>query len=131
MKKIEIVIEKSDNNLLWGRVNYNDNLIVDSGDSVSELENKLKVLLRDFEGVDIDSVEFVNTYDVYALFKKFDFLKISSIADYAGINSSLLRQYASGVKNPGEKQVKKIENALKTLSGILREARVSASNMRN
>lgn len=73
MKKIELIIEKSEDNLLWGRISYNDNLIVDTGGDIQELESKIKFLLKDFEGIDPDQIVFAKTYDVYSLFKRFDF----------------------------------------------------------
>lgn len=122
MRKIEIIIEKADDGLLWGRLNYNNNLITDSGGSVQELESSLRNLLHDFEGVEPKDVVFEYYYDVYAIFKKFDFLKISSVAEYAGINPGLLRQYASGVKNPGRDQARKIEDTFHRLADALQQA---------
>lgn len=94
--KIELVIERSEDGSLWGRVNWNDNLIVENEKKIPALEIKMKSLLQDFEGLEPDTVEFIHLYDIYSLFQRFDFLKISSIAGHAGMNPSLLRQYASG-----------------------------------
>ena len=113
--KVELVIEKGGDDL-WGSVKYNDNLITDSGQNIPELEEKFKKLLNDFEGVDIDKIEFIHLYDVYALFQEFDFLNISKIADRAGINPGLMRQYASGVKHPSLARAKEIENVLHELA---------------
>lgn len=52
------------NDLFFGRVNYNDNLIVGSAKSVPLLEEKLKELLHAFEGVEIDEICFEIVYDV-------------------------------------------------------------------
>jgi hypothetical protein len=123
--KIELVIEKSSDSL-WGRVHYNDNLIVDEGDSLSELERKMKILLHDFEGVDPANIIFDYAYDVYALFLEFDFLNISKVAKHADINPGLLRQYASGVKHPSLNQAKKIEDTLHRLAGRMQKASVYA-----
>jgi len=113
--KVELVIEKGEDEL-WGSVKYNDNLIADAGTDIADLEQKFKKLLNDFEGVDPDELEFVHLYDVYALFQKFDFLNISKIADRAGINPGLMRQYASGVKHPSLSRAKEIENVLHELA---------------
>ena len=106
--KVELVIEKGEDEL-WGSVKYNDNLIADAGTDIADLEQKFKKLLNDFEGVDPDELEFVHLYDVYALFQKLDFLNISKIADRAGINPGLMRQYASGLKHPSLSRAKEIE----------------------
>ncbi|EKB48644.1 hypothetical protein B879_02735 [Cecembia lonarensis LW9] len=122
--KINLTIEKGEDHKFWGSLTYNENLITDYADSISELEDKIKVLLKDFEGLEPEEVEFVRHYDVYALFRRYDYLKISSVAKYAGMNAALLRQYASGVKNPSIEQAKKIEQTLHKLAVELGEASV-------
>lgn len=105
--KIPLTIERGDDKLLWGRVEYNGNLITDFGDSIPELEEKMKALLWVFEEVNPETVQFECQFDIYALFQRFDFLKISNVAEHAGMNPGLLRQYVSGAKNPSEEQAKK------------------------
>ena len=124
--RIELVIEKGDD-ALWGSVNYNDNLIADAGENISDLEEKFKKLLNDFESVDPEKIEFIHLYDVYALFQQFDFLNISKIAERAGINPGLMRQYASGVKHPSIARAKEIENVLHELATQLGKTLVYAA----
>ncbi len=126
MKKVELVIEKGEKGL-WGSVKYNHNLIADTGTDLANLENKLKSRLQEFEGIDPETVIFQHTYDVFALFQEFDFLNISKVAKYAGINAGLLRQYASGVKHPSLNQVKKIEETLHRLAVQMQKASVYAA----
>jgi transcriptional regulator with XRE-family HTH domain len=57
-------------------------------------------------------------------FESFDMLKISSVAGKAGINASLMRQYASGIKNPSRQQVAKIEKTLHRLGAALSQVRL-------
>lgn len=123
MLVLELVIEKAEDQI-WGRVQFNDNLISDFASSISELESKITALLADFEGVDQKSIQFEHHYDIHALFQKFDFLNISKIAVHAGMNPSLLRQYASGIKNPSAEQAKKIEKTLRQLAHELEQANV-------
>ena len=126
MKKVELVIEKGEKGL-WGSVKYNNNLIADTGTELVNLENKLKGLLQELEGVDPETVIFQHTYDVFALFQKFDFLNISKVAKYAKINAGLLRQYVSGVKHPSLNQAKKIEETLHRLAVQMQKASVYAA----
>ncbi|MEX2566632.1 MAG: hypothetical protein WD431_11865 [Cyclobacteriaceae bacterium] len=119
--KIDLVIERQGNEL-WGRVSYNDNLITDTAPTVAELEEKIKILLEDFEDVDPDTVEFTHSYDIYALFEHFDFLKISNVAKHAGMNPTLLRQYVSGAKNPSEEQARRIEETLHRLADEIKRS---------
>jgi hypothetical protein len=121
--KLELVIE-NDANGLSGRVKYNDNLIVDFGKSLPELEEKLKKGLKEFEKLDPETIEFEHFYDVYALFEQFDFLKISKVAELAGINSELLNQYVSQVKCPNAEQAKKLENTIHDLARQMMKASI-------
>ncbi|HEY8780864.1 MAG TPA: hypothetical protein VIM16_04550 [Mucilaginibacter sp.] len=57
VQNIELVIEKDESGM-WGRVNYNDNLIIEQADNLDDLESKLKMLLKDFEGVAPESIKF-------------------------------------------------------------------------
>lgn len=56
--KIDLTIERGEDEKLWGRVNYKGNLISDYADSIAELEVKFKFLLEDFEEVDRDRIAF-------------------------------------------------------------------------
>lgn len=127
MKKLEVemIIERDQSNLT-GRITYNDNLIIENADTVRELEEKLKVLLFDFEEVHADDVVFNHVYDVFALFHQFDFLNIGKVAQRAGINAGLLRQYASQVKYPSAKQALKIEDTIHKLAAEMSKVSVYA-----
>ncbi len=107
-KVLELVIERGEKGEFWGRVSYNDNLLTDSAPSIVELESKVLALLESFENLSPEEIEFSKTYDVYSLFEDFDFINISKFAKFIEINPGLLRQYASGVKNPSESQLKRI-----------------------
>jgi hypothetical protein len=124
--KITLTIERGDDKTFWGRVEYKDNLITDQAESISELEKKIKNLLWDFEEVDPESVQFEHLFDISALFQRFDFLKISNVAEHAGMNPGLLRQYVSGAKNASLDQAKRIENTLHKLAGELQKAMIIA-----
>lgn len=124
MKKMLLVVEK-DKGKLWGRVNYKNNLITDYAASLPALENKLARLLKDFHG--IQNVSFERSYDLTVFFEQFAFLKQSKIAELAGINPGLLRQYASGVKYPSIDQAKKIERAVHALAKELQSVSLYAA----
>jgi hypothetical protein len=124
--KIALIIEKSEE-MLWGRVSYNDNLITESASNLSDLQKKFFTLLDDFEGLKQEQIELEYFYDVYSLFQQFDFLNITKVAVHANMNPSLLRQYASGVKNPSAEQASKIESTLHSLAEELRQAQVLVS----
>lgn len=120
-----MIVERGEDDLT-GRVTYNDNLIIENADNVNDLEKKLKFLLLEFEDVDPDSIVFEHVYDVFALFQQFDFLNIGKVAERAGINAGLLRQYASQVKYPSAKQAQKIEDIIHKLAAEMSKALVYA-----
>jgi hypothetical protein len=123
--KLEVIVERGKDNLT-GRVTYNDNLIIENAETVTDLEEKLKRLLVEFEDVDMDNVVFNYVYDVYALFQQFDFLNIGKVAERAGINAGLLRQYASQVKYPSAKQAQRIEDTIHHLAEEMSKAHIYA-----
>ena len=63
----------------------------------------------------LEEYEFGIKYDLQSLFDKFKIINKSALADFAGINASLLRQYAKGLAFASEKQRQKIETALHQL----------------
>lgn len=124
--KIPLTIERGEDKEFWGRVEYKANLLTDFASSVPELEKKMKNLLWEFEEVSPESVKFDHLFDVSALFQRFDFLKISNVAEHAGMNPGLLRQYVSGVKSPSLEQAKKIEHTLHELAAELQKVIIVA-----
>lgn len=125
MKKILLIIER-DKGKLWGRISYKGNLIADYASSIDLLEKKMAKLLKDFHGV--EKVSFDHSYDLTVFFKEFDFLKQSKIAELAGVNPGLLRQYASGVKNPSAEQARKIEKAIHDLARELQSVSLAIAS---
>src|SRR6266487_1753319 len=119
--RIQLIIEKVDYNL-WGRVNYHNNLLVDSAKNIPGLEKKLKKALFDFH--DVKDVVFEHTYDLTVFFEQFSFLNQSKIAELAGLNPGLLRQYASGVKHPSREQANKIQVAIRELANKLKAVKI-------
>ncbi len=111
MMLISLIIEKSQGEL-WGRVMFDDNLIIDSAKNVASLERKMKKLLKSLHQLDPENVTFELQYDLSALFAQFSYLKITSIAREAEMNPTLLRQYVTGIKHASPKQAKKVEAAI-------------------
>ena len=121
--KVQLILERESGSL-WGRVSYGKELIVDSATTLQALEKKLKKVLNDFH--ELEDVEFTYTYDLTVFFEKFSFLNQSKIAELSGINPSLLRQYASGVKHPSKEQANKIQFAIRDLANELKAVKIYA-----
>ena len=120
---IQLILEKEAGKL-WGRVSHDENLIVDSAATLQALEKKLRKALKDFHH--LEEVKFEYAYDLTVFFEEFNFLNQSKIAELSGINASLLRQYASGVKNPSEIQAKKIQTTIRSLAVRLKNVQIYA-----
>ena len=74
------------------------------------------------EGKKVPVLEFTYKYDMQSFFDYFSFLNVTKIAELAGINPSLMRQYTSGVANAGQKQYDKIRVAIGKISKELSAA---------
>jgi predicted RNase H-like HicB family nuclease len=70
-----------------------------------------------------DPVPFDFRMDVSVFFQLHNPIKQSRVAKMAGINPSLLRQYARGIKHPGLNQARKIEKAIHQLGRELLRVR--------
>lgn len=124
-KVLKLIVEGSDG-ALWGRVNFNDNLIVDSAPTLKALETQMMHLLTKFHEIDSKIYRFQVEYDLTAFFEEFSFLKVTKIAELSGLNGSLVRQYVTGKKNPSEKQVQKIESAVRKIAEQLSNIHLNA-----
>ena len=60
-------------------------------------------------------MKFDTRYNISAFFTAHSYLKASTIATRAHINTQLMSQYITGKKHPGTKQVQKIETAVKAI----------------
>lgn len=92
------------------------------GDSAKEAKedficayNEIKELLKS-DGKNVPNLEFEWKYDMKTFFDYFNFLKISKVAERAGINPSLMRKYVAGLAHPGDGQYKKLSEAVKEFS---------------
>ncbi len=130
MKALKLIIEKSEGEY-FGRVENPDFMPVSSAKSLDDLKTDIKNQIKDhleydeadsWSGTDINNMNFELCYDLTALFNRFDYLKITNVAEKAGMNSALLRQYVSGVKYPSADQSNKIVKAIREISKELAEA---------
>ena len=119
--KISVIIEKSDDGFwvtvldLPGCYSYGKSVrealsatreaITDHINGLNETGEKVPVVFN-------HSYEFTVKYDLQSLFETFRIINKSALADYVGINQSLLRQYAKGLAFASDKQRERIENAL-------------------
>jgi hypothetical protein len=131
--KLQLIIEKAGKNYLSGRIEDKGNFMPNTiaADTKTVIRN-IKELIVDYQEnggnkdpfwkkVRVDELEFEFYYDVQAFFSEHPYLNISSVAEMAGLNPGLVRQYASGVKYPSKEQAAKIEKTVKRLARDLQE----------
>ncbi len=135
--KLELIIEKEKNHY-WGRIEGKDFMPTGQGKTIDTLIKNVKEAVEDYvmhEGendkywnkVDLKKIQFELHYDLQSFFEQFEELKISTIARKAGINESLVRQYATGKKYPSVEQLKKITSALRELANKLQAVNLYAA----
>ena len=131
MKTLELILEKQEGEI-WGRIDTPDFFYTTCGEKVEEIITNMRALLADYlvhegvgnldwHGIKADDIQFEVSYDLTAFFALFDELNMSAVAQRAGINKSLMRQYAAGVKRPAEKTVRKIEASIHELGKALQQ----------
>ena len=117
MKTYKLIIEKGEDGF-WGRIEDSNSLITSFGETIDHLRSSMKEAMElYFEDLEkpIPKYEFELVMDIQEFFIINDFINISTLAKRIGMNSSLLRQYAKGIKFPSLKQVNKIENAIRKI----------------
>lgn len=122
--KARLIVEKTDDGF-WGRADINNNLIAEYAPSLESLKKQMKKLIYDIENIQIE--DFDVTYDLTSFFEEFSFLNISDIGKRASINSTLMRQYAAGIKFPSLERVKSIEAAIRSIGKELARIKLHKS----
>ena len=135
-KNFNLVLEKGDDNEIGGSVDAPGFFYTTVGTTEADVIANMRSLIADFlahegkdmtewQGVSADEIQFNIEYDLTALFEIFNAIKIGSIAELAGINKGLMRQYASGVKSASAQQAKKVETAIRQLGERLTRVKVA------
>lgn len=83
----------------------------DFGVSIEEMNE-----IREEEGKKPLSPVFEYRYDIESFFNYFPYLNVSQVGKKAGINPSLMRQYAKGLTKAGQKQYDKIRNTIRAMA---------------
>lgn len=98
------------------------------GDTVAEAKEDFYACYEDMKELEAEAgrtapdLHFTFKYDMASFFSYFSFLNISKVAERAGINPSLMRQYVSGAAKAGEKQYERLRVAVQSFSAELSAA---------
>lgn len=116
MSTYKLIVEKNRDGY-WAQVEKLPN-VFSSGSTIPNLiENSKKALSLYLEetGQAAKRIQFELVMDIQEFFKVNEFINITSLAKRIGMNSSLLRQYAKGIKFPSLEQVARIEKEIKQI----------------
>ena len=116
-----LIIEMADREY-WGRIDINNNLIIESAGSLEALKKKIKKAGERIEDVNIESFDI--SYDLTSFFEQYSYLNISNIAKRANISPLLMRQYSAGIKFPSADRVREIEQAIQSIGKELSKIRL-------
>ncbi len=125
MKKIILIIEKAEDGKYWGRVNFQNNLLVEFASSVDSLQHKMTRQLGKFHSLQPSAFKFELAYDLAALFAEKDYLNISAVAVRSGISPGLMRQYVAGFKYPSLERAGVIETTIREIGSELKGIRLT------
>jgi len=131
VRKLTLIVEWIDGEF-GGQVKAPGFLFTTQGNSVDIVIDNLRDLIEDYLenegkdaaewlGIEVDDLEFECVYKLEAFFEHFRELKITAVAQRAGMNPNLLQQYVSGNKQASQSQAKKIESAIHQLANELRQ----------
>lgn len=84
-------------------------------------QKEIKELLEQ-EGKQMPELEFVFRFDIGSFFDYYSYLNMSGVAKKAGINASLMRQYAMGKHEPSKKRKQQILECLHQIAKELQTA---------
>jgi predicted RNase H-like HicB family nuclease len=133
--KVTAIIEKSKDGFY--SVYVDDELpglgLNGQGLSVSEAKGEMLAALDEYKDMlkergeelpeCISNLEFEYKYDMQSFFDYFDWINVTKLAEKAGVNDSLLRQYKNGLAFASEKQCAKIQDCLHLLGNELSTVR--------
>lgn len=84
-------------------------------------QKEIKELLEE-EGKQMPELEFVFRFDIGSFFDYYSYLNMSGVAKKAGVNASLMRQYAMGKHEPSKKRKQQILDCLRQISQEMQTA---------
>lgn len=124
---IALILESVEENEVFGRVFFDNNLLVYSASTIELLEAKMKKLLFKFHGLKPNDILFDLQYDITGLFDHKNYLNASVVADIAGISRGLMRQYIAGIKYPSTERTITIQKAVREIGKELQKIKVVES----
>ena len=124
-KKFEVVIEKAEDNQLWGRIHHGDDLLTTNAKTVEGIIENFREQFAAFYDLKTTKNSFEVKYDLEAFFDQYNVLNISEIGKMANISPTVMRHYKSGIKHPSKAQVQNIEQTIHLLARQLERIKIA------
>lgn len=124
MKKVLAIVERGKgkrNFACWSPENVDNCMLVGYGGTAREAMQDIKLTVQEEkeekaeEGKTFPDVEFDFRFDVGSFFDYYP-IDMTAFAKYIGMNASVLRQYATGIRVPKEETIKRIREGIDKLS---------------
>ncbi len=139
LEPIEVTVERHYDGTFWGTTQNIPGVVTAFGSSLDELKANIKRAFGDYLSVANDlgepwlhevklRTEWSFAMNMQALFDLVPEIKISAVARRAGINESLMRQYASGKATVSEDRIRYIEQTIHELGKELQSVSLSGTN---
>lgn len=130
MSKLKIIITKGPNK--YGAF-VEGQAIYAQGDNIKDVKEDVLSAIKFYkENIEEISPELAEDYEIEYYFDTPSFLKYftdifskAALQRMTGINQKLLGHYATGLKKPGTKQVKRIDDAIKNIAEELRQIHIT------
>ena len=124
-KKHELIVEKAEDNQLWGRIHYGEDLLTTNAETIEGLIENFQEQFEAFYDLKTTKTSYEIKYDLEAFFDQYNVLNISEIGKMANISPTVMRHYKSGIKHPSKAQVRNIENTIHLLARQLERIRIA------
>ncbi len=129
MSRVTLIIEENKDGF-WAQIREYEGVFT-YGETLEELKSNAKEALElyfeESQNTIPKSLKFEFVYDIREFFEVNNYINISKLAERSGINPSLLRQYARGIKYPGEKQIAKIQATIREIGKELTKSTLTTA----
>jgi len=124
MKQVKAIIERGADGSYSIYTPTLKNAIIGEGKTVAEAKEDFMIGYQEMVETyqedgkpvpkELDGIEFAYQYDLAAFYEAHPYLNVSKIAQYVGINDTLMRQYRRG-QYISEAQVLRIQNGIRAI----------------
>lgn len=129
MSKVTLIIEENSDGF-WAEIKEYEGVFT-YGETLAELKGNaieaLELYFEESRESKPSTFKFEFVFDIREFFEVNNYINISKLAERSGINPSLLRQYARGIKHPGAQQIAKIQSTIREIGQELTKSTLTSA----